>query len=100
MLRKIFSAFRNPAQYRTPLYPISVRCSRCGEVISARVNLHHDLSLLDEAGPGGSAYLSRKTLVGSGRCFQRIEVELYFNRDRRLVYHEIRGGELLSHGQG
>ena len=98
MLRKIFSALRNPAQYRMPLYPISVRCNRCGEVISARVNLHHDLSLLDEPGPGKSAYLSRKTLVGSGRCFQRIRVELYFDGDRRLVHHEIEGGELLSHG--
>ncbi len=98
MLRKIFSAFRNPAQYKTPLYPISARCNRCGEVISARVNLHHDLSLLDERGPGGSAYLSRKTLVGSGHCFQRIELALYFDRDRRLVHHEIDGGELVSHG--
>ncbi|RMF42211.1 MAG: hypothetical protein D6755_11710 [Anaerolineae bacterium] len=89
---------RNPRQYRSPLYPVHVRCARCGEDITANVNLHHDLSLLDDPTEDGGAYISRKVLVGSGRCFQRVHLTLYFDQNRKLVAHEAVGGELVSHG--
>ncbi len=98
MLRALLSAIRNPRQYRSPRYPVRVRCARCGEIITASVNLHHDLSLLDEKTPQGGAYRCRKVLTGSGRCFQRVHLELYFDQNRKLVSWEASGGEMVSHG--
>ncbi|GAB4522936.1 MAG: hypothetical protein Fur0018_05280 [Anaerolineales bacterium] len=98
MFKRLFLALRNPRPYKSPLYPITVRCARCGEEITTHVNLHHDLSRLDEPGPQGSTYFSRKMLVGNGHCFQRVEVSLYFDQSRKLTAQEISGGALLSHG--
>ena len=72
-------------------YYVYVRCSRCGEVLRTRVNLRNDLSERDQGG-----YALTKTLVGSGRCFQRIEVRLSFDGTRRVVEREVNGGELSS----
>src|SRR5262245_23848 len=52
-------------------YTFNVKCKRCGEILEGRVDLDNDLSLDDD----GDGYLVRKTLMGSNRCFQQIEVE-------------------------
>lgn len=73
-----------------------VRCSRCGEKIAVRVNLSGELTpQLDES---EGAYYVRKGVLGSGktRCFQMIEVELYFNQDKRPVSRYISGGEFIT----
>ena len=70
---------------------IYVRCRRCGEFVKTRVDLQSALNLRDEGG-----YLTRKTLVGNQRCFQRIDVTLYFDEKRRLVDQEIQHGEFIS----
>ncbi|MBN1814053.1 MAG: hypothetical protein JXA14_19605 [Anaerolineae bacterium] len=73
-----------------------VRCSRCGEKIAVRVNLGNELTpQLDE---GEGAYYVRKGVLGSGktRCFQMIEVELYFDHGRQLVSRYISGGEFIT----
>ena len=61
-------------------YYIYARCQRCGEALRTRVNLRNDLSLDDSGG-----YVLHKTLVGSGRCFERIEVTLTFGGARQLT---------------
>ena len=73
-----------------------VRCSRCGEKISARVDLRNELTAQYEGGEG--AYYVRKGIVGSGtsRCFQMIEVELFFDPRRRLVSRYVSGGEFIT----
>jgi hypothetical protein len=53
--------------------------------------LRQQLSELDEGG-----YFIRKTLVGSNRCFQRVEVTLYFDERRNLVDRQISGGEFIE----
>ncbi len=98
MLKKLFQALRNPRPYKAPRYPLTVRCARCGESISTNIHLHNDLSQLDEPGPKDSAYFAHKVLVGNGRCFQRVDVRLYFDSSRKLVSSEVIGGELVSHG--
>jgi hypothetical protein len=75
-------------------YWIAVRCRRCGEIIRARINLHNDLSV--EYGDGGTTYICRKTLIGEGHCFQRVEVSLTFDANRKLVSYEITGGEFVD----
>ena len=60
-------------------YTFNVRCDRCGETIEGKVNLSNDLSLDDEGG-----YRVRKVLMGSGLCFQQIEVHLNFDTAKQL----------------
>ena len=72
-------------------YYVYVRCKRCGEAIRTRVNLRNDLS---EGDAGG--YVLHKTLVGAGRCFERIEVTLTFNGSRQVSNREISGGEFIT----
>ena len=75
---------------------VYVRCSQCGEIISARVDLRNDLSI--QYGHDGETdhYYTRKSLVGSSLCFKRVEIELTFDADRKLIGREIAGGEFLS----
>jgi hypothetical protein len=74
---------------------VTVKCNRCGEVIRSRVNLYNDLSLeYDESGK--AIYFCRKVLIGEGHCFQRIEVELTYDANRKLINREISGGQFLE----
>jgi hypothetical protein len=73
-----------------------VRCDKCGEALGTRIHLRNDPSPLYGEGGQGAAYLVRKTLVGSKRCFQPIEVELTFDADRKVIAREIRGGQFIT----
>jgi hypothetical protein len=78
-----------------PIDWVVVKCNRCGEVIRTRVNLYNDLSIeYDENGK--AMHFCRKVLIGEGRCFQRIEVELTYDANRRLVSREITGGQFVE----
>ncbi len=72
---------------------IYARCKRCGEVIKTRIDLRNSLSMAE-----GGGYVVHKTLIGSGEqlCFQRIEVTLHFDENRRLVDREIQFGQFIS----
>lgn len=76
-----------------------VRCSRCGEKLAARVDRRNELTPTYDEGEG--AYYSRKGLVGAGksRCFQMVEVELYFDAQRQLVSRYVTGGEFITHDE-
>ena len=73
-----------------------VRCSRCKEKIRVRVDLRNELTPQWDEGEG--AYYVRKGVFGSGEtlCFQMIEVELFFDSERRLVSRYISGGEFIA----
>ncbi len=73
-----------------------VRCLRCGEKIPVRVNLRNELTAQYEEGEG--AYYARKGVVGTGktRCFQTIEVDLYFDSQKRPLSRYITGGEFIT----
>jgi hypothetical protein len=76
------------------IYEVPVRCLRCGEVITARVNLLNDLSVDYDTG----LYHVRKLVSGSGanRCFQQIELLLTFDQDRQLTDRQISGGACVE----
>ena len=79
-------------------YWIYVRCDRCGEKLSSRVNLYNDLSVnFSEA--GDQTYLCRKTIVGRQACFERIEINLIFNKKRKLIDQEIIGGIFIEESE-
>ena len=92
-LAGIFSPRQKPAgRY----YEFQVRCNRCAEILTGRADLHNELSV--DYGEDGKQenYYVRKVLMGEGLCFQRIEVELYFDKDRHLTQKEITGGQFVG----
>ncbi|MCO6451429.1 MAG: hypothetical protein J5I90_11640 [Caldilineales bacterium] len=73
---------------------LNVRCNRCGEVIPVRIDLLNDISPDYASGQ----YVVRKTVVGNGanRCFERIEVTVYFDKNKRLLSQEAVMGEIVE----
>lgn len=43
-------------------------------------------------------FYTRKVLQGSGqnRCFTQVEVELWFDRNKKVIRHEVSGGRWLT----
>jgi len=71
-LSDLFSAPEGRPEKRDEAsYWVAVRCSRCGETLRTRVNLHNDLSIEYGEGGGETTYFCRKTLIGDKLCFQR-----------------------------
>lgn len=73
---------------------LRVRCGRCGEEIRARIDLANELSAEYEGEVNG--YVCRKVMMGEGRCFQQVEALLRFDQERRLVDHQVKGGDFLG----
>jgi len=89
-LKNLFSgASAKPEKH---YYTFHVKCRRCDEIIEGRVDLDNDLSLNDD----GNGYLVRKTLMGSNRCFQQIQVELIFDSGRQVLEKTITGGTFVE----
>jgi hypothetical protein len=89
-LKRLFQA--PPAASKSDFMTFAVTCSRCGEVIEGRVNTSNDLSANDE----GEGFHVRKVLMGSGRCFQRVEVEMKFDSSRNLIEQHADGGQFVE----
>ncbi len=89
-LKKLFPG--TPAASQSNFYTFTVECNRCSETIEGRVNLSNDLSLDDD----GSSYFVRKVVMGNGRCFQQIEVELRFDASRKLIEKQAGGGTFVE----
>lgn len=82
-----------------PALWVTAKCSRCGEIIQARIDLRNDLSI-DYSDSGGEMYyICRKTLIGEQRCFQRIEVKLTFDKNRQLIDQDITGGDFVNEAE-
>ena len=90
-LKKLFGGGTSSSS--SVFYTFTVHCDRCGETIEGKVNLSNDLSLDDEGG-----YHVRKVLMGSDKCFQRIEVEFDFDSSRNVVARQASGGRIVETG--
>ena len=88
-LKKLFGG--EGASSGSDFYTFNVQCERCGETIEGKVNLSNDLSIDDEGG-----YRVRKVLMGSGHCFQQVEVVLKFDASRQLLDKQVSGGKLVE----
>jgi len=77
-------------------HTVYLQCSRCGEHLTASINLRNDLSL--EYGEEGQpdSYYCRKLVMGNGMCFQQIEIELTFDTSHTLLEQKISGGRFIS----
>ena len=91
-LKRLFGGTARPAN---DLLPITVKCSRCGEMVRGQIKLYSEVSTdYDEAGQ--EKYFCRKVLIGSGRCFQSIEVRYTFTAARAVLNREITGGVFVG----
>ncbi len=89
--KKLFSP---PALNAGKFHDFSVKCKRCGEVIHGQVNVYNDPSAeYDEKGT--PYYICRKVLIGSGRCYQQVEVVIKFDEKRNVLDRQITGGEFI-----
>jgi hypothetical protein len=73
---------------------LDVRCGNCGEVFHLFINKSTDLAQNFEEG-GGVTYFLNKEIIG-GRCKNRIQVRVRFDKARNLISREIENGEFLS----
>ncbi len=97
VLKRILNAVSGGSGSGGPkLYPIKVKCKRCGEILAATVNLANDLSVEYDFTGSPELYTCRKVIQGGGRCFQTIEVVLEFNSHRALKEKEITGGAFVE----
>ena len=88
-LKKLFGG--SNSSLGSDFYVFSVTCDRCGETIAGKVNLNNDLS----QGEGGG-YHVRKVLIGSGHCFQQIQVEFKFSSTKEVTGKHIEGGKFTE----
>lgn len=85
-----------------PAMRVRVKCARCGEIISSRIDKANDL--LDEFDASKSSsdsdlqpvgYVLHKEVVGR-KCQNLVHFVMHFNAARRLTGHEIHGGEFVD----
>jgi len=76
-------------------FPIHVLSRRCREPLSGQVDLLNELSLTEE---DDNTFYTRKVLhtTGRTRCFDQVEVLLWFGKDKQLARHEVWGGTWLE----
>lgn len=96
IFKKLSNLFSAPKDRDLYGYWIYVRCNRCGERISTRVDLRNDFSPEYGEDEKETIFYSRKVLMGQKQCFQQIEVHLKFNEKRELLDREINGGKFIS----
>ncbi len=68
-----------------------VRPTNCDEVVRVRIDRNNDLSLADD----NKSYVVHKLVRGT-KCFQSVEVDLYFDSNRRLVNSELQHGAMVT----
>lgn len=98
LFKKLATLFAASSTSRAHLYSLTVQCDRCGEVIHAHVNLSNDLSAEYDEASNTSTLICRKVLTGNQHCYQRIEVMLTFDANRKLVERKIENGKFVEQG--
>jgi hypothetical protein len=68
-----------------------IKSKKTGEIIRLRVNPNNDLSASDDEG----SYFVRKVVSGT-RGYDPIEVELTYNKNRKLQDSRVIGGDMVD----
>ena len=79
-------------------YQFRVKCKRCGEILEGRLDRYNDPSVEYEGDK--EVNYCRKVLVGSGPCYQAVEVTFKFDESRnKILEQQVIGGEFLELAQ-
>jgi len=99
---KILLGAATPAcECSSPALVVKVCCSKCGEIISTRIDKANDMECeyMDQSGedelPAPVGYHLIKEVVGRN-CQNIIQFKLHFNSQRRVVRQEIVKGTFVS----
>ena len=95
-LARLFSGGGGSANRYLTVYVLS---RRCREPIRGQIDLFNEVSTIEAKDEGGDyAYFTRKVLhtLGERRCFDQVEVSLYFDRNKKLAHYEVAGGSWLT----
>lgn len=89
IFKRIAALFRGGPTSSERGLPIYVFSRRCQEPLAGRVDLYNELSAADEE--SGYTFYTRKVLHTSGerRCFDQVEVDLWFDRSKTLQHYEV-----------
>ena len=93
-LARLFSGGGGGNRYLT----VYVMSRRCQEPISGQIDLFNEVSAAEE---GDYAFYTRKVLhtTGERRCFDQVEVNLYFDQNKKLAHYEVAGGSWLTEAE-
>ena len=75
---------------------VYVRCDRCHETIRSRVDLYNDLSIQYGEGKDNEVFFTRKMIMGNKDCYERMIMELTFDKHRRLKDKSIENGTFIT----
>jgi hypothetical protein len=94
--KRIANLFRGAPASNNRMLTVYLLSRRCNEPLAGQVDLLNELSQTDEDSTG--AYYARKVFRTSGRnrCFDQVEVELWFNQSKQVVEHQVSGGRWLE----
>lgn len=94
-LKRLASLFTGGGGGDNRAFPIYVFSNQCREPIMAEIDLVNSLSRDEE---NDDKYYTRKVLQGSGknRCFTQVEVEIWFDRGKKVSHYEVSGGRWLT----
>lgn len=92
-LANLFKGGGGPSQ-SDRYVPVYVLSRRCNEPLAGQVDLYNELSIAEAE----YDFYARKVLHTSGhrRCFDQVEVELWFDGKKKLAHHEVHGGRWLT----
>jgi len=89
-LKKLFSSPRPTSRY----FQYQVKCKRCGEILEGKIDLYNDPS--QDYEDEKVIYFCRKVLMGSGHCYQQVEVTYKFDENRNVIEKQVTGGEFVE----
>lgn len=85
-----------------PALVVEVKCDQCGEIIKTRIEKAHALQEIYDPAAGEDqpegeilGYELSKEMLGE-QCQQLLELRVRFDRCKRMVEHEVQGGELVG----
>lgn len=95
IFQKLLSLFKPNTTSGSRFLQIYLLSRRCNEPLVGQVDLMNELSQTEDS---EHTYFVRKVLhtTGRNRCFDQVEVQLWFDGNRNLAQHEEFGGRWLT----
>lgn len=88
-LKKLFGGGKATSDDASAMF-LYLKGKKCGAITRLRIDMRNDLSLNDD-----DQYYVRKVAVDN-KCYGQVEVELWFDANKREVNRQITGGTLVS----